>query len=53
MNTFKVKELLIQSGFEKSYSIDTCLLHMTDYLKGEFDQGNFCGIVMLGLQKSI
>ena len=42
----------LQSGFRKSYSTDTCLLHLTDYIKGEIDQGKFCGMVMLDLQKA-
>ena len=48
------KQLLyeLQSGFRKSYSTDTCLLHLTDYIKGEIDQGKLCGMVLLDLQKA-
>ena len=42
----------LQSGFRKSYLTDTCLLHFIDYIKGEIDQGKFCGMVMLDLQKA-
>ena len=33
-----------QSGFRSSYSTDTCLIHLTDYIKLENDTGNFTGI---------
>ena len=48
------KQLLyeLQSGFRKSHSTDTYLLHLTDYIKGEIDQGKFCGMVLLDLQKA-
>ena len=42
----------LQSGFRKSYSTDSCLTHLTDYIKCEIDQGNYCGMVMLDLQKA-
>ena len=39
------KDLLydLQSGFRKSYSTDSCLLNLTDYIKDDIDQGKFCG----------
>ena len=43
----------LQSGFRKSYSTDTCVIHLTDYIKDEIDNGNLCGMVMLDLQKNI
>lgn len=42
----------LQSGFRKSHSTDTCLLYLTDYIRKEVDKGNFCGMVMLDLQKA-
>ena len=41
-----------QSGFRSSYSTDTCLVHLIDYLKLEQDKGNFIGMVLLDLQKA-
>ena len=41
-----------QSGFRSSYSTDTCLIHITDYIKLENDKGNFTGMVLLDLQKA-
>ena len=43
-----------QSGFRSSYSTDTCLIHLTDYIKLDNDQGNFTGrpMVLLDLQKA-
>ena len=42
----------VQSGFRKSYSTDTHLINLTDYIKDEIDKGNLCGMVMLDLQKA-
>ena len=41
-----------QSGFRSSYSTDTCLIHLTDYIKLENGKGNFTGMVLLDLQKA-
>ena len=41
-----------QSGFRRSHSTDTCLLFLTDFIKKEVDNGKFCGMVMLDLQKA-
>ena len=41
-----------QSDFQSSYSTDTCLIHLTDYIKLENDKGNFTGMVLLDLQTS-
>jgi len=53
-NYLKSQNLLyeFQSGFRKSHSTDSCLLFLTDYIKREVDKGNFCGMVMLDLQKA-
>ena len=41
-----------QSGFHKSYSTDTCLMHLTDYIQLEMDKGNYVGMILLDLQKA-
>ncbi len=41
-----------QSGFRSSFSTDTCLIHLTDYIKKEMDNGNITGMVLLDLQKA-
>jgi hypothetical protein len=41
-----------QSGFRRKYSTDTCLLHLTDFIKFEMDKGNYVGMVLLDLQKA-
>ena len=42
-----------QSGFRSRYSTDTCLIHLTDYIKFQMDQGHFVGRILLDMQKSI
>ena len=48
------KKLLykFQSGFRSRYSTDTCLTHLTDFIKFQKDQGHFVGMVLLDLQKA-
>ena len=48
------KKLLnkVQSGFRSRYSTDTCLTHLTDFIKFQMDQGHFVGMVLLDLQKA-
>ena len=41
-----------QSGFRQSYSTNTCLIHLTDYIKFQSDKGNLTGMVLLDLQKA-
>ena len=41
-----------QSGFRGSYSTDTCLIHLTDHIKGNNAKGLYTGMVMLDLQKA-
>ena len=52
-NYLTEKQLLyeFQSGFRTSFSTDTCLLHLTDYIRLQTDQGNYTGMVLLDLQK--
>ena len=41
-----------QSGVRKAHSTDTCLLYLTDFIGKEVDKGNFCGMVLIDLQKA-
>lgn len=41
-----------QSGFRSSFSTDTCLIHLTDYIRLEMDKGNIVGMILLDLQKA-
>ena len=41
-----------QSGFRQSFSTNTCLTHLTDYIKFQSDKGNYTGMVLLYLQKT-
>ena len=41
-----------QSGFRSSYSTETCLIYLTDFIKQEQDKGNYVGMVLLDLQKA-
>ena len=43
---------LFQSGFRSRYSTDTCLIHLTDFIKFQMDKGHFVGMVLLDLQKA-
>ena len=55
LNFFLTEHKLLytfQSGFRSSYSTDTCLIHLTDYIKQECDNGNYTGMVLLDLQKA-
>ena len=55
LNNFLTEHKLLytfQSGFRSSYSTDTCLIHLTDYIKQECDNGNYTGMVLLDLQKA-
>ncbi len=42
----------LQSGFRPAYSTDTCLIHMQDHIREEYDKGNYTGMVLLDLQKA-
>ena len=41
-----------QSGFRASYSTDTCLIHLTDYIRQQSSRGLYTGMIMLDLQKA-
>ncbi len=38
-----------QSGFRKSYSTDTSLLYLTDFIRRQINEGKMCGMVLLDL----
>ena len=41
-----------QSCLRSRYSTDTCLTHLTDFIKFQMDKGHFFGMVLLDLQKA-
>lgn len=41
-----------QSGFRKSYSTETCLIHITDYIRTQISKGNYVGMLLLDVQKA-
>ena len=41
-----------QSGFRSGYSTDTCILGLTEYIRGEVSHGRLVGMVLLDLQKA-
>ena len=41
-----------QSGFRDCFSKDTCLIHLTNFIKFEMDKGHLVGMVLLDLQKA-
>lgn len=41
-----------QSGFRGKYSTDTCLIGLSDFIKGEMGRGKLIGLVMIDLQKA-
>ena len=41
-----------QSGFRQSFSTDSCLIHLLDFIKCQSSRGLYTGMVMLDLQKA-
>ena len=41
-----------QSGFRGKYSTDSCLIDLSDYIKGEMADGNLVGMVCIDLCKA-
>lgn len=41
-----------QSGLRSGFSIDTCLIHLTDFIRTETDKGNIVSMILLDLQKA-
>ena len=41
-----------QSGFRPGFSTDTCLIHLTDFIKDKLSHGFYVGAVLLDVQKA-
>ena len=41
-----------QSGFRSSYSTDTCLIYLQDYIRSQTAKGNYTGMILLDIQKA-
>ena len=41
-----------QSGFRGGFSTDSCLIGLTDHVRGEMAKGNMVGMVLIDLQKA-
>ena len=41
-----------QSGFRRGFSTDTCLTHLSDYIRFQMDKSSLTGMVLLDLQKA-
>ena len=41
-----------QSGFRSSFLTDSCLIHLSDFIKKQQDKGHYTGMVILDLQKT-
>ena len=42
----------LQSGFHSSFSTDSCLIHLSDFIRKQQDKGHYPGMVILDLQKA-
>ena len=42
----------LQSGFRPSFSTDSCLIHLSDFIRKQQDKGHNTGMVILDLQKA-
>ena len=55
LESFLVKNGLLyeyQSGFRGNHSTDSCLIHLSDHIRGQTSNGLFTGMIMLDLQKA-
>ena len=43
----------LQSGFRSSFSTDSCLIHLSDFIRKQQDKGHYTGMVILDLQKAL
>ena len=41
-----------QSGVRTGFSTDTCLIHLSDFIRFQMDSGNLVGMILLDLQKA-
>ena len=48
------KDLLFkyQLGFRSEFSSETCLIHLTDFIRFHMDNENFVGMILLDIQKA-
>jgi len=48
------KNLLFQfqSGFRRGFSTESCLIHLSDFIRFKMDKGHMVGMVLLDLQKA-
>ena len=42
----------LQSGFRHGFSTDSCLIHLTDFIRFQMDKGNLVGMILLDLKKT-
>jgi len=41
-----------QSGFRRGFSTESCLIHLSDFIRFEMDKGHMVGMLLLDLQKA-
>jgi len=49
---FTNTNLFYEPGFRSNFSTDSCLIHLTDFIRFEMDKGNMVGMLLLDLQKA-
>ena len=42
----------LQSGFRRGFSTESCLIHLSDFIRFEMDKGHMVGMLLLDLQKA-
>ena len=42
----------LQSGFRSSFSTDSCLIQLSDFIRKQQDMGHYTGMVIIDLQKA-
>ena len=55
LNDYLIENNLLykfQSGFRGSYSTDTCLIYLQDYIRDQIGEGNYTGMILLDIQKA-
>ena len=43
----------LQSGFRSSFSTDSCLIHLSDFIRKQQDKGHYTGMVILDIQNAV